>query len=47
MGVVYFGLVMFLIVLPASWLLEKLGIMEVPDRAYAIRPYGAREVIDG
>lgn len=30
MGVIVFGIGMFLVVLPVTWLLEKLGIMEVP-----------------
>ena len=44
MGVIVFGIGMFLVVLPATWLLEKAGVMEVPARGRnALRPYrGAR-----
>ena len=30
MGVIVFGVGLFLVLLPATWLLEKIGIMEVP-----------------
>ena len=34
MGVIVFGIGMFLVVLPATWLLEKIGIMEVPAQPF-------------
>lgn len=33
MGVIVFGIGTFLVVLPVTWLLEKLGVMQTPDRA--------------